>query len=207
MLERNVEWLREHGITDLVVNLHHAAEAVIEHFGDGARFGVRIDYSRESELRGTAGALLWAADALGSSAFLVVYADNLVTCDPRHLSQIHRRSAAAMTIVLHERADPRASGLARMDPAGMLMSLEEKPDDVGPPPYLVNAGLIVCEPTVLAKIPADRPSDIARDLIPSMLASGWRILGHLLSPAEHVYWIDTPEDLRRTEAALEARPA
>ena len=42
LLEHTVVWLRGYGVTDLVINVHHLAEVVERHFGDGARFGVRI---------------------------------------------------------------------------------------------------------------------------------------------------------------------
>ena len=54
-LEYTVEWLRHHGIRDLVINLHHHPEAVIRHFGDGSAFGVSIEYSIEERILGTAG--------------------------------------------------------------------------------------------------------------------------------------------------------
>ena len=60
VLERNVAWLRNQGIVDIIVNLHYFAASVTDYFGDGADFGVRIAYSHEAELMGTAGAV-WAA--------------------------------------------------------------------------------------------------------------------------------------------------
>ena len=60
VLQRNIEWLRSQGVVDLVVNLHHYPEVVTDYFGDGSAFGVRLSYSYEPELLGTAGAL-WGA--------------------------------------------------------------------------------------------------------------------------------------------------
>src|ERR1044072_9517480 len=57
VLEHNIVWLRKYGVTDILINLHYLAEAVMNYFGDGSRFGVRLKYSYEEELLGTAGAV------------------------------------------------------------------------------------------------------------------------------------------------------
>src|SRR5271165_2844762 len=57
ILEHNVRMLARAGVTEIVVNLHHRGETIVEHFGDGSLFGVAISYVTEPELLGTAGAL------------------------------------------------------------------------------------------------------------------------------------------------------
>ncbi|MFQ5344247.1 MAG: NDP-sugar synthase, partial [Anaerolineae bacterium] len=55
VLEHTIEWLRQYGVTDLIINLYHLPDVVINHFGDGSRWGVNITYSVEKESMGTAG--------------------------------------------------------------------------------------------------------------------------------------------------------
>src|SRR4030095_15012417 len=55
LLERHVERLRAHGIEEIFINLHYLPEVIRSHFGDGSRWGVRIDYELEPQIRGTAG--------------------------------------------------------------------------------------------------------------------------------------------------------
>ena len=57
MLEYVIEQLRRHGFDDLVVNLHYRPEMIRSHFGDGRRWGVRLTWSYEETLLGTAGGL------------------------------------------------------------------------------------------------------------------------------------------------------
>ena len=57
LLEHNVSVLRNYGVTDLGINLHHLPQTVMNHFGDGSGLGIRISYSVEPELLGTAGAV------------------------------------------------------------------------------------------------------------------------------------------------------
>ena len=79
LLEHNIGVLRDYGVTDLVINLHHLPQLVIDHFGDGERFGIRIKYSLEPELLGTAGGVK-KVEPFFDGPFFVWYGDNLSTC-------------------------------------------------------------------------------------------------------------------------------
>ena len=85
--------------TDFVINLHHCPDVVRAHFGDGTQWGVRIIYSHESVLRGTAGALKPWREFFDAS-FLVVYGDNLLTGDLSRLLESHRDAEADVTVAL-----------------------------------------------------------------------------------------------------------
>src|SRR5881296_326289 len=80
ILEHTVAWLRDSGISDIIVNLHHHADQIRTHFGDGSTLGVNISYSSEPSLLGTAGALKPVRHVF-TSTFLVVYGDNFFHCD------------------------------------------------------------------------------------------------------------------------------
>src|SRR4051794_37683916 len=56
LLERLVRWLNRHGVEEIAVNLHYRPEVITSHLGDGDQLGVRITYSYEETLLGTAGA-------------------------------------------------------------------------------------------------------------------------------------------------------
>jgi mannose-1-phosphate guanylyltransferase len=201
-LQRLVEWLRDEGVTELGINLHHLPDAVTGQLGDGSALGVSIRYSRENELRGTAGALLPFAEWLAGGPFLVVYADNVIACDLAALRALHEAEHAAVTIALHRREDVSASGAATL--AGdRIVSFVEKPATGGP--GWVSAGLLLCEPRVLDLVPAVGPSDLGADVLPALVVAGETLAGYRLGGAEYLYWIDTPADLERADALLRAR--
>lgn len=201
ILVRNIVWLRDHGVTDLVVNLHYHPDAVTSLIGDGTRLGVRVQYSLESDLLGTSGAVLRARTLLGDGRFVVVYADNLYKVDLARLEARHLATESAMTIALFWRADVSASGVAVVDGDGRVCRFVEKPSSVPPPSHLVNAGLYVCEPAIFGAIPTAGASDFGRDAIPHLIGAGARVQGHPLGNDEALDWIDTPNDLARTERA------
>jgi len=75
LIEHHIVRLRDAGITDLVINVHHFAEQVMQHLGNGSSLGVVIEYSREFQPLETAGGLKNALKLLGDQPFLVVNAD------------------------------------------------------------------------------------------------------------------------------------
>lgn len=200
VLERNVEWLREHAVRDLAINLHHHAAAVREHFGDGSRLGVSIRWSYESELLGTGGALGPLRGWVAGETFLVVFADNLLDVKVGALVELHRRRRADATMALFEREEVGASGVAVLE-GDRLVRFVEKPAPGSLDSRWVNAGLLACEPSLLDYVP-DGASDLGKDVLPALLAARRRVIGYRLGADESLGWIDTPADL----AALDAVP-
>jgi len=202
VLVRNIEWLRSNGVQELVINVHHHAEAVIDSIGDGARLGVSVVYSRESELLGTAGGVLTARPLIGDDTFIIVYADNLFDVRLGPVVAAHRQLAATASMLLLERADVSSSGVAVLDEGGWITEFQEKPRPGTERSHWVNAGLLVCEPEVFEVIPETAPSDLSLDVMPTLARRERGLRGHCLRPGERVMWIDTIDDLRATEAIL-----
>lgn len=197
ILEHNVLVLAEAGYRDLIVNLHHLPEAVIGHFGGGAAWGVTIDWSFEPALLGTAGALLQREARLRPATFLVVYGDNRLECDLVGPLLAHRQKGATLTIGTIDRPDPGASGVVDADGDGRIRRFIEKPGAQWAGPASVSVGVLVCEPRVLDFIPANGPSDLARDVVPALLQAGELVYATPLDGG--IRWIDTPADLAAAE--------
>lgn len=71
----HLERLAASGCREVVINVSHLGDLIVEQLGDGRRFGLRIDYSREPQPLETAGGIAQARTLLGSSPFLLVNAD------------------------------------------------------------------------------------------------------------------------------------
>jgi mannose-1-phosphate guanylyltransferase len=201
ILDHNIRFLARHGIRDLIVNLHHCPETITQYFGDGASRGVRISYSYEPALLGTAGAVKNVSQHFDET-FIVMYADNLSTCDLSRFIDFHRRKSGAATVALFHREDATASGIAELDGSDRIVRFLEKPraDEVFS--RWVNAGILIMEPAVLDFIPNGRASDFGRDVLPAVLAAGQPIYGYRMT--EELWWVDSPEDLERTRRSFEA---
>jgi NDP-sugar pyrophosphorylase family protein len=201
ILEHNIRLLAAAGVDEIAINLHYKPEAVTSYFGDGRRLGVHIYYSYEERLLGTAGALAPLADRLDST-FFIIYGDNFSTCDLRRLAEFHVRHDAAVTMAIFERPDVTASGIVDLDRNDRITRIIEKPQPDEIFSHWVNAGILVCEPSIFNLIPRDRPSDLSRDVIPALLHDGAPVFGYKMSAAERLWWIDTIEDYRATTEAF-----
>lgn len=199
ILEHNVLLLASHGICDITINTYHQPKRIIDHFGDGTRFGVKISYSHERQLRGTAGALVPLVDTL-LSTFVVIFGDNLTSCNLSKMLDFHRAKRAEATIALFFREDVRSSGVAEIESDGRIRRFIEKPTAGQISSNWVNAGIVFAEPILHDYVPRDRPSDLGRDIFPAMLTNRCQVFGYRMT--EQLYWIDTPEDYERTSAAF-----
>ena len=203
LLEYIVRLLARHGFDELVVNLHHLPEAIQEHFGDGREWNVRLTYSYEPELLGTAGAVRQVAD-LFHERFLVYYGDNLTNVDLTDLWEAHCREGELVSVGLLWMDDPTSRGIVELDPRGRVRQFVEKPrpeqvfDD-----YLINGGIYVLEPRILERIPASTPSDFSRDIFPGLLADGYGIYGHRLRG--QLLSTDTPERYQEAKQQVAER--
>lgn len=87
LIEYHIESLVKAGIDDIVINVSWLGQQIVEHCGDGGRWGCAIHYSREDEPLETAGGIIQALPQLGDKPFLLVNADIWTDCDFRVLLQ------------------------------------------------------------------------------------------------------------------------
>jgi mannose-1-phosphate guanylyltransferase len=185
-----VEWLAAHGVTEAVLACGFLPDVLQQALGEGEHGGVRLRYVTEPDRRGTAGAIRFAADALGDDledSFLALNGDVLTDLDLSALLAAHREREARATIALHPVDDAAAYGLVDVDAAGQVAAFTEKTGEHQPGE--VNAGAYVLERSVLDLIPAGREVSIEREVFPQLVGAG---LGALVLDG---YWMDigTPE--------------
>jgi mannose-1-phosphate guanylyltransferase len=190
-----IEWLAAHGVTEVVLAcgfLPDVLQAALS--GEEERAGVRIRYVAEPEPLGTAGAIRFAADALGEELedrFLALNGDVLTDLDLSALLRAHEGSNAAATIGLHPVEDSSAFGLVRSDDGGVVLEFLEKTGESKAGE--INAGMYVLERSVLDLIAPAENVSIERDVFPRLVGEG--LHGLLLDG----YWVDigTPERYRQ----------
>jgi NDP-sugar pyrophosphorylase family protein len=201
LLEHHLELFKRQGIREFIVNLHHLPKEITNYFGDGARFGVRIIYSHESELLGTAGAVKKMEQELRDGAFIVFYGDNLVRMDFAPLVALHQARRAAATVALFASPEPWTGGVVETDSNGRVVRFVEKPDPKQVSTNLISAGIFVVEPPVLDVIPAGRFYDFGRDVFPKLLAEGQPV--YAMQPEAYIQDVGTPERLAKAQHDFE----
>jgi mannose-1-phosphate guanylyltransferase len=186
-----IEWLAGHGVTEVVLACGFLPDVLREALaGEEERAGVSIRYVVEPERRGTAGAIRFAADALGEGLderFLALNGDVLTDLDLTALLGAHAERGSRATLGLHPVEDSAAYGLVHSGPEGAVLEFHEKTGKAVPGE--VNAGMYVLERSVLDLIPPGEEVSIERDVFPRLVGDG--LHGLRLDG----YWMDigTPE--------------
>lgn len=161
IMERIIEQLREVGIRKIHVTTHYKPEKIVDHFGDGRRFGVDITYINESSPLGTGGAL--GLMPVPEEPLLVINGDILTQVNFRRLFEYHKEQKAEMTISVQRYEMQVPYGVIECD-GSRVVSLSEKPQME----FLVNAGIYLLEPEILRFIPSNTYFDMT-DLIQRVL--------------------------------------
>ncbi len=181
--------LVRHGVARAVFSSGFLAAAIEAEIGDGAAYGIAVDYVVEDEPLGTAGAIANCADRLEDAPFFVFNGDVLSDVDLGALAGLHREKGAMATIFLTPVADPRRYGLVELRSDGSVASFVEKPGE-WEGAALINAGVYVLQPEVLELIPRGKLFSIERGVFPKLARAG-SLYGHV----DDGYWRDigTPE--------------
>src|SRR3954469_15272136 len=164
-----LDWLRGHGVDDIVMSCGHLAAGVRNVLGDGSAFGVRLRYVEEPEPLGTGGALKYA-EALLEDRFLMLNGDSLTDLDLTAQIEEHERTGAAATLALVEVDNPANYGLVRLGAGGVVTEFVEKPASDGTWSLnTVSAGAYVLERSVLDLLEHGRRASIERDVFPRLV--------------------------------------
>ena len=120
LIERVLDWVRRQGVTDVVLNLHHRPASLTGIVGDGVHLGLRVRYSWEQPILGSAGGPKRALPLLDGDPVLIVNGDTLVDFDLKPMLDAHRRTGADVTLaVVPHPAPDRYNGIA-IDQAGRV---------------------------------------------------------------------------------------
>lgn len=176
------EYIAKFGFKEVVVNLHHQPNSVIEALGDGSDFGVRIHYSlEEPDILGTGGGLENARHLLDGEAFLIVNGKIITDIDISKAVETHKKSGALATMVLKE--NPKYEKFTVVETrdslvtgfGGFPMPTEGDP---GTPP-LMFTGIHIVEPVVFDYIEPGIYSDVVQVFYRRVIAEGKRIAAHV----------------------------
>lgn len=188
ILERLLVDVRRAGIADVTISLGylgHLVEAVI---GDGSRWDLHVEYTREPQPLGTAGALsLVPSPVADDDAILVLNGDTLTTVDFAAIMTDFEAGAAAAAMVCVERDVMIDFGVVELDDRGFLRTIHEKPRIH----HTVSTGINLLRGRTLRSLPEGRID--MPDFLLSLVTSGEQVQC-LVTDA---LWMDLgrPEDL------------
>lgn len=186
MLEHIIESAKLEGFSQFVLAIHYLGHMIEEHFGNGERLGVQIDYLREQSPLGTAGAL-GLLNPRPDSAFVVTNGDVITDIHYGELLDFHLRhnAAATMAVRVHEWQHP--FGVVQTEGVE-IVGFEEKPVAR----THINAGVYALDPDALNALAADARCDM-----PTLFARLQRKSQRTVAYPMHEPWLDVgrPDDL------------
>lgn len=195
--EHLIELFKKFGITDLIFSIGYKADKIMNYYGDGSKYGVKITYVKENEALGSAGAIKLAAKHLNET-FIVTNGDELKDIDLEEMFLFHKQNKALVTAALTTVSDPSAYGVAKLE-GNKILEFVEKPKKEDAPSKLINSGLSIWEPEAIDLIP-EGFSMYEKDVFP-VLAGKQKLYGYIFSGQ----WFDTGTPERYETAIKEWR--
>ena len=147
ILHTIVENFAKYGYTDIIMCVNYKSEIIKEYFGNGDKFGVKIEYVLESKRMGTAGALSLLKER-PKDDFFVMNGDLLTNVNFEYLHEYHKDSNALASICIRKYEMQVPYGVVNVR-ANKVTSIEEKPTQS----FFVSAGIYMFSPIVLDFIP------------------------------------------------------
>jgi mannose-1-phosphate guanylyltransferase len=162
--------LQRSGVSEAAINLHYFGPLIEAYVRTGARFGVRVTFSREDALLGTAGSVRSLASFFGDDDALVIYGDLLLDVDLTAMIAQHRARAASATLMLHRRV--RSNSVVTMDRKNRITLFRERPDPseatTGVDAW-VNSGVAILSRRLRDRIPEATPCDLPLHVYASLV--------------------------------------
>jgi mannose-1-phosphate guanylyltransferase len=189
ILEFIVRWLSRWGVRDILVLIGYRWRQVVNYFGDGSRFNVRMRYVVDKPPYSNTGGALRRALDLGLldeyEDVLIWYGDILAPLNVKELIDVHRSSRADVTLVLTQ-AYKVPVGIATVDADGRVVELSEKPElglnaTIGILMLKVNSAKRAVESLNLGY-----DFDIMGDMIPGMISMGFNVRSYI----HDKFWYD-----------------
>ncbi|MGH3245782.1 MAG: glucose-1-phosphate thymidylyltransferase [Trebonia sp.] len=152
-----LEAVADAGVTDVGIVVGDTAPLIEAAVGDGSKFGLNVTYLRQDAPRGLAHAVLIAREYLGDDDFVMYLGDNFIVGGITGLVEEFAARRPEAQIMLQPVSDPRAFGVAELDPAtGRVKNLEEKPKQ--PKSDLALVGVYLFTPAIHEAVASLKPS-------------------------------------------------
>jgi mannose-1-phosphate guanylyltransferase len=161
MIHYPLQYLSANGISETIINLHAHPESVQQ--AAGVQFGAMpVRYSHEPQILGTAGAMAKASALLGNETFVVMNSDMISEIPLTAIAEHHRRSGNLVTLVVMDAERFPAYSSLNYDPGTLKLT------DSGTKCHYT--GLQLVEPAIIERIPADRKTEVFKDVYPGLIS-------------------------------------
>jgi mannose-1-phosphate guanylyltransferase/mannose-1-phosphate guanylyltransferase/phosphomannomutase len=186
VMEHIIALLKKHDFTEICANLHYLPQNIIDYFGDGSKFGVNLTFEMEARLSGDAGGVRACRKFLETGTFIVIMGDLITDADLGSLVRKHKEKNALASIAVKRMDDVSRFGVVVRDKDDFITGFQEKPKQEDALSDLISTGIYILEPEVFNFIPETGDYGFGRQLFPSLVEKGERVLGLEIE----TYWSD-----------------
>jgi len=206
LLQWHIEELKKYGVREFFINLHYLPDVITSHFGDGAKFGVKIHYAlEEPEILGTAGGIKNFDNLLGDH-FFVLYGDTFYEINYGNLMSFYESRRDAIGVGTVRQTDhPWDSDLAVVGEDDRIVEFLPKPHKELPKNYWGMSAPYIFSKKILEYIPSGKYYEIDHQLVPELLKRGYKYYAYRLKEGEFRKDIGTPERYGAVESYLKSR--
>ncbi len=188
-----IDFLREHGIKDIVFCIGHLGDQIVEFIGDGSLFGVNVSYAEEKEPLGTGGAIRNGYEFVKDEEdFVVLFGDIMIDMDLSEFIEFHKQNKAVITFAVHKSDHPEDSSNVKLD-NGRIVSIG-RPKHGHPITGITRTSIQIMNKRCFDYIP-ERKISLEDEVIPNMLESGERVFGYYTD--EFIKDMGTPERYKK----------
>lgn len=180
ILELILQSLADAGFHRFYISTHYLPEMIREHFGDGSKWNVNIQYVHEDEPLGTGGALGLLKPGEVDLPMILMNGDLLTRVDHRSLLEFHERSQGAATLCVREYESQIPYGVVQSD-GHRITQIVEKPVQR----FFISAGIYVLSPELVSRVVPGQPIDMPT-LLEQEIDAGRDVN---MFPV-HEYWLD-----------------
>jgi mannose-1-phosphate guanylyltransferase len=201
LVRRILRGLRDAGVRDAVLNLHHLPHTITHVVGDGGDLDLHVRYSWEPAVLGSGGGPRLALPLLESDTFLLANGDTLASVDIAALVADHRRSGALVTMAVVPHVDGGAYGGVRVEADGSVTGFTKRGSTE---PAFHFVGVQAVESRAFLGVPAGERAESVSQIYPTLIATRRGSVRAHVCRAEF-FDIGTPDDYLRTSLLLAAR--
>jgi D-glycero-alpha-D-manno-heptose 1-phosphate guanylyltransferase len=198
-LEYLLLYLKKWGIKDIIMAVGYKKNYIMDYFGNGKKWDVRISYSIEQKPLGTAGSLKKAIKSLKDKNILVLNGDSFFDLKLRDFMTFHDKHGGIGTISLTPLNRPKRYGSVNIDPLGRIQGFYEKR---GGAKTLINAGIYLFNKKISRFIPKGKVS-LEKEIFPRLVSKG------LFGFFSNGYFVDigTPESYKHAQESFKTQKA
>lgn len=172
MLLWHVEQFKKHGVKEFFFTLHYLPEVVMDYFGDGSKFGVKINYFVEKEPLGSAGGIKMFEQKL-DKLFYYIYGDTFSLMDYSKMADAYATKKDPIGMQRMKKTDDYADAdVAELDADGRFVKIHGKPHIEKYPNAYRMRGSFILDKKILSYIPANTAFDLGKHLLPKAVEAG-----------------------------------